>query len=302
MLLSIIVTTKNRKKLLTVCIESIKKALLHIQDWEIILVDDNSTDGTEGLTFKDLGITSGKIIHNREKQWMMVRARNEGVKSARGEYMLFIDDDNTIDKMMVTHLITFARKNKKIGILGPSMYYYNSRQKYLDYQKINLFTGKTYGVIDNSSIEWCESDGIPNVFLIKKEVFDTCGLFDELLIQTYTEPDFAFSAKKRGYKCAMLKQAKTYHHVSPNLSERALGGEYTQKAYCLMRNRSVIVTRYGTWYHKTIYFLLFSWLWPVIYSFLMIAHRRFDLIRLYWQGFGDGILYMVSGRLNNSLK
>lgn len=302
MLLSIVVTTKNRKKQLIACIASVKKSILPPIDWEIIIVDDNSSDGTEMLSLKDLGIITGKIIHNNMGQWMMVRARNEGVKAARGKYILFIDDDNTIDKMMMGYLISFAQKNKKFGIIGPSMYYYSSRTKYLDYQKINLYTGKTYGIVDDSSLQWCESDGIPNVFLIKREVFDTCGFFDEALIQTYTEPDFAFSAKKKGFNCAIVKKARTYHHVNPNLSARSLGGEYSQKAYCLMRNRSVVIARYGTWYQKIVYFLFFSWLWPMIYSLLMITPRRFDLIRLYWQGFVDGIIYMSTGKLNNSLK
>lgn len=302
MFLSIVITTKNRKKQLYTCIESVKKAVSNVKVWEIIIVDDNSSDGTEMLSLKDLGITSGKIIHNNTRQWMMVKARNEGVKAARGKYILFIDDDNTIDAMMIDRLVSFANKNPMFGIIGPSMYYYSSKQKYLDYQTINLFTGKTYGIIDNSSIEWSESDGIPNVFLIKKEVFDRCGLFDESLIQTYTEPDFALSAKKRGFNCAIVKKAKTYHHVNPNLSPRSLGGEYSQKAYCLMRNRSVIVARYGAWYHKIIYLLFCSWFWPTIYSLFMITPRRFDLIRLYWRGFVDGIIYVLTGKLNNSLR
>ncbi len=141
------------------------------------------------------------------------------------------------------------------------------------------------------------------MFLVKKEVFDKTGLFDDSLIQTFTEPDFALNAKRYGYKCYILKKAKTYHNVNDNsLSIRTLGGHFSQKAYCLMRNRTVIIVRYGKWYHKLVYLFLFSWLWPTIYSLLMIGPKRFDLIRLYWMGFVDGLAYMLTGKLNNSLR
>jgi len=301
--LSVIINTRNRKKDLLRCIESVKKSNLENIEWEIIVVDDNSSDGTEKLGIGDLGISNGKIIHN-DPQKMIVASRNVGVENSSGRYILFIDDDNIVDEEMIKILVDFARKNKDYGIIGPSMYYLETKQKYLDFQEIDLFTGKTSGRIDETERGICDSDGIPNAFLIKKEVFEAGGLFDNELIQTFTEPDFAFNARKYGYKCGMLKKAKIYHDVSPadGLKSRALGGQYTQKAYCLMRNRTVMVVRYGNFFQKMVYLLFFSWFWPLAYSILMLREKRFDLIKLYWKGFSDGVLYFFTGKLTNSLK
>ena len=302
MKLSVVITTRNRKKDLLNCIRSLKKSYLHNINWELIVVDDNSTDGTEKLTMEDLSLKTGKIIHNRS-QIMMVKARNLGIMNAAGDYILFVDDDNIVDPNMIHELIDFADKNITYGIIGPSMYYLKQNKKYMNYQIINFFTGRTLGVRDNSKKKVCESDGVPNVFLIRKKVFAECGLFDEALIQTFTEPDYAFHVRKFGYNCGILKKAKTRHNVNDNsMSVRTLGGHFSQKSYCLMRNRTVIIFRYGQWFHKIIYLLFFSWFWPLVYSLIILNRRNYKLVQLYWLGYFDGLRYIITGKLKNSLK
>jgi len=307
MLLSIIITTRNRKKNLFRCINSICKSNLPENNWELIVVDDYSNDGTEKINSSKFNIKSGKIIHHKSQQ-MMVKTRNSGAKIAQGKYLLFIDDDNVIHKNMVKSLLLFAEKNPRYGIFGPSMYFYDNKKKYMDYQTINLFTGKTTSHIEKtitpSVKNFFESDGIPNVFMINHLLLKNINYFDETLIQTYTEPDLTYRLKKIGYESICITTAITYHDVKhdKNYGPRTMGGgEFKQKAYFLMRNRSVIVFRYANNFQKTIYLLFFSWFWPVIYSIIMAHHKKFDLIRLYWLGYFDGIKYIITGKLYNSL-
>lgn len=301
MKLSIVITTRNRKKNLIRCIDSVKNSEIPC-DWELLIVDDNSNDGTESLKMGDLGLERGKIIHN-EKQKMMVTSRNIGAKNSSGDYILFIDDDNVVSQEMIKHLLTFANNNKHFGIIGPSMYYFGSKEKYLDFQTISFFTGKTTGHIAGNSEKFFESDGIPNVFMIRKKCLEDCGYFDEGLIQTFTEPDFSFRAGKKGYRTAVIPQAKTYHDVmtESSFTPRVLGGQFSQKAYCLMRNRTIIVRRYGNFWQKMVYFLFFSCFWPMAYSILMLRYKRWDLMRLYWLGWKDGMTYFLTGKIKNSL-
>ena len=300
MKLSIVITTRNRKKDLLACMESILQS--SFKDYDLIIVDDASTDGTEQIHPLDFKLKSIQLYHSSQ-QLMLVSARNKGRELAKGEYILFVDDDNTLDPDMIDILVSFADRHKEYGLLGPSMYYHDEREKYMDFQCINFFTGKTSGCIDTTDREICPSDGIPNVFLIKREVFDQCGPFDKELVQTFTEPDFAFNARRSGYLCGIVKSAKTYHRVrkADNQTPRGLGAQFKQKAYCLIRNRCVIVQRYGRMHQKLVYLIFFSWVWPVLYSLRMLRFGRFDLIRLYWHGFKDGIRYMLTGRLANSL-
>lgn len=302
MILSIVITTRDRKKDLMACIKSIKSSDIVGINLELIVIDDASSDGTQLLKAGDLEFPNSKIIH-LSKQVMMVASRNAGAKEARGELVLFIDDDNEVDRKMIKTLVEFGSKNSVYGILGPSHYYFDTKTKYLDYQKINLCTGYTAGVVSTEKKEVFESDGVPNVFMVRKEVFNKCGYFDDSLIQTYTEPDFAMKSRANGYLCGVVLEAKTYHKVKrgDSFKPRGLGGMFNQKAYCLVRNRTVYISRYGNFLNKTVYIIALSLFWPVSYSLLALINRRNDLLKLYWLGFVDGVRYFFTGKLKNSL-
>jgi GT2 family glycosyltransferase len=297
--LSIIITSKNRKGDLFTCVKSVLAS--SFSDFEIIVVDDFSNDGTEKLTKADFNYENIEIYH-QNKTLYMAEARNFGAKKAKGEYLLFIDDDNIIDQKMVKNLVEFADTHSEYGILGPRMFYLADRKEYMSFQKINLYTGKTTGHIDSHHYLINDSEGIPNVFLIKKRVFEKCGYFDNQLLQTFSEPDLAFRAKNFGYKCGIYRDAVTYHNVSrsDNTAVRGLGGNFPTKAYCLMRNRIIFIWRYANGIQKAVFLLFFSWIYPLIYSLMTLRFKRFDLIRLYWLGMRDGVAYIFTKKVINS--
>ena len=136
----------------------------------------------------------------------MVRARNQGAKLAKGNYILFIDDDNEIDEKMIKCLMLHFDRYPEVGIVGPSMYHQNSQVPYLTAQKINLYTGRTRG-LTTQDCDVLSTDGVPNVFMIRKSVLEKLNYFDEQIVQTFTEPDFAFKARKFGIKCEMILAA-----------------------------------------------------------------------------------------------
>jgi len=305
MQLSIVITTKNRKQYLLDCIHSIFKSKKINFQYEIIIIDDSSSDGTENIReqvlqhkykFKNI------FFYHQQKSLKMVKARNVGARLARGRYVLFVDDDNIIHPDMISNLVSFANTTPTYGIVGPSMYNFFNKKKYMDYQKINLFLAKTTGVVSNDSIGHYCSDGIPNVFLVKKDVFEKCGYFDEQLIQTFTEPDFSLNAKKNGYKTVTYNKAITYHNSDASRVLSRTIGSVPAKAYCLIRNRFIIVKRYGSFLNKLIFLVFFSWGWPLIYSMLAISIGKFDLIRLYWAGFYDGLNYFIFNKFRVSTK
>ena len=92
--ISIIVPIYNAEEYLERCIESIKKQTY--QKWELILVDDGSTDCSlqlcEKIALKDTRI---RVIHIENLGVSM--ARNRGIEEAKGEYISFIDADDWVD-------------------------------------------------------------------------------------------------------------------------------------------------------------------------------------------------------------
>lgn len=295
--LSVVITTRNRASDLKGCLESLSNSSGLTYDFEVIVVDDASTDATSQMSPEEFPIRNLSFLRN-STQSMMVRTRNKGARAANGELVLFVDDDNILAPDMIEKLVGFADNHPDYGIIGPTMCFHPSKNPYVSYQKMSFFTGKTSGYISSSDEEFFESDGIPNVFMVRKITLESCGYFDEAIVQTYTEPDLAFAARRLGYKCAMLRDALTFHNTPETFSSFRLGGNmFRQKAFFLMRNRTVMVARYGSWYQQCIYILLFSWVWPVLYSALVLRERRFDLMNLYWSGFWDGLKYFFSRKL-----
>lgn len=90
-LVSVIIPTKNRCRLLVRAIESVWE-----QTWknmEVIVVNDNSTDDTAAV-LKDRYGDRITVIHNKESQGGAI-ARNQGIALAKGKYIAFLDDDDT---------------------------------------------------------------------------------------------------------------------------------------------------------------------------------------------------------------
>lgn len=297
---SVVIPTRNRFNSLLRCLTSVANSTLRPQ--ETIVVDDQSTDETTTLTGESIPELSIQVIRAK-RQLMMTGARNLGAKAASGDLVLFIDDDNIIDQRMIERLVATADKYPTYGHLGPVMYTLSTNQVQTAYQRFSCLTGYTYGPAIIPTASLVPSDGIPNVFMVRQAVFNRCGYFDTQLLATYSEIDLDFRSRRAGWKCGIVIDAKTFHDNHPHrrLIPRTMGGgAFPQKSYCMIRNRMVMVKRYGRWWEQLLFFSFFSWLWPLFYSLVMIRHRRFDLIYLYWLGWRDGVRFFITGRLPNS--
>lgn len=268
---------------------------------EVIVVDDVS-DKKVTLTADSIPNLTITVLRP-SKQIMMAGARNLGAQAAHHDLILFIDDDNVIDQQMIQLLIDAANYYPTFGQLGPVMYTLKTGCIQTAYQRLSLVTGYTYGPAVIPATSLVKSDGIPNVFMVRRSLFEQVGYFDTALLATYSEVDLAWRAKFVGWQCGVVTAAKTWHDNHPHrrLIPRTMGGgTFPQKSYCMIRNRMVMVSRYGQPWQKIIFFSSFSWLWPLFYSVIMVRHRRPDLIRLYLLGWRDGLRYALTGRLINS--
>ncbi|MHC1687003.1 MAG: glycosyltransferase family 2 protein [Methanothrix sp.] len=304
-LVSVVIPTRNRIAMVIKCINSVLGS--DYTNIELIIIDDASTDGT---TEKLRAIYGDRIkLIRLERHSMMVKSRNIGAKNAQGDYILFIDDDNIIDEFMITHLVECAESDKNNGMIGPLMLYWaNKNFVWFKSQHYNMWVGKTkikgHDVELNDTILGNEySEGIPNVFMIKKKVFNEDGYFDEELMQTWTETDFSFRIKNHKYKTLICPAAITYHDIPMKDFQRMIsGGGFEHKAYYLTRNRFVFMKRYSSLPQLLFFSLTASWILPLIYSLIAFRFSNYNVIRLYWIGFKDGFYYLLTGKMNNFYK
>ena len=99
MLFSIVVPVYNVEKYLTKCLDSI--AAQTFRDFEVIIVDDGSTDSCPGTADAyAAGRENFKVIHQENQG--LVGARNTGLLAASGDYVTFLDSDDWADPSMLS--------------------------------------------------------------------------------------------------------------------------------------------------------------------------------------------------------
>lgn len=90
--ISVIVCTYNREDLLGYSLQSLAEQTLDNSLYEVLVINNNSTDGTQELTEEFAGWHENFRVINEPKQGLS-HARNRGWKEARGEYIAYMDDD-----------------------------------------------------------------------------------------------------------------------------------------------------------------------------------------------------------------
>ena len=106
---SVIIPVYNVKEYLAKCISSVLSQTY--DDYEIILVDDGSTDGSSELCDKyDIEDTRVRAFH--QKNQGVAAARNLGIEHASGDYILFVDSDDWIDSKTLEHLENRLEKKR----------------------------------------------------------------------------------------------------------------------------------------------------------------------------------------------
>ena len=112
---SVVVPTYNRKELLEGCIDSLLKQ--SYPKYEIIVVDDGSTDGTKKLLEKYSKKNPNLKFFTQENKGSYA-ARNLGIKNSKGEIICFTDDDCIADKDWIKNLIEGYTDDSVGGVGG----------------------------------------------------------------------------------------------------------------------------------------------------------------------------------------
>lgn len=116
-IVSIIIPIYNTEKYIKQCLESCINQTY--KDFEVIIVDDKSTDNTLSIT-KNILSSSGinYIIIEKNKRKGVSNSRNLGIKRSKGKYIYFLDSDDIIKKNAIEELVTLAEDNNYMVVYG----------------------------------------------------------------------------------------------------------------------------------------------------------------------------------------
>lgn len=218
-LVSIIVLNYNGQKFIKSCLDSILKT--DYPDFEIIFVDNGSQD-------QSLEIAGGilknhphyQVLHT-PKNLGWSGGNNFGIKKARGEAIVLLSNDTEVEKNWLKELIRVLYSDEKVGLVQVKSISIFDRQ--------SLDSGKNfidpYGFCYSTEPEEYPeevffAEGV--AMAVKKEVFETIGLFDEGFTIMYDDIDLSWRSRIAGYKVMIAPRSIVYHHRGGTVGEAVI--------------------------------------------------------------------------------
>ena len=114
-LVSIILCTFNRKHLVERAIHSVFKQTHN--NWELILVDDGSTDASEKVLLP-ISKKDKRIMYTRHENKGLALSRNVGLKLSIGKYVCFLDSDDEYFQNHISRRVNYVMNNSLDGVFG----------------------------------------------------------------------------------------------------------------------------------------------------------------------------------------
>ena len=205
---SVVIPTYNRKPILIKCLKALENQQIdnHIKDYEVILVDDGSTDGTlEWLA--ENATTFPHVKTFAQVHQGPAAARNLGVKQAKGDTIVFIDSDLIVtEKFLQAHAHALTEGAKKIG--SDRLFTYGW---VINTNNFDNPTAEPYKITDFSAAYFATG----NVAIARKWL-EKVGLFDtQFQLYGWEDLELGVRLKQLGLKLIKCPEAVGYHWHPP---------------------------------------------------------------------------------------
>lgn len=202
---SVIIPTYNRKQALSVLLQSLSRQTFLATQFEVIVVDDGSSDETPSLSSLDFPFS---LRYYRQENQGEVVARNSGAKIARGEILLFLDDDIRVESTYVADIVAEHQGYPRSIVLGTLYPHVDSPET--PFQQIVAQAEAKRMVSGNVPFSECFS----GVLSVSRDGFFEIGMMCALG-HSGRNPwggiDFGYRAHLLGYRFRRCGSAVAYH-------------------------------------------------------------------------------------------
>lgn len=220
MLVSFVIPSYNSAHTVKRCLDSIYALSLKQEEFEVIFIDDCSTDNTVSIVENFKSQVSNLTLLRQSKNNRQGAARNRGVSAAKGEYICFVDSDDAVTEGIVEAIRTAKEKQTDI-VAFHHAFVSESGVMTQEAEKLSFAEGQVFSGIElqNAHPYWCSG---PVAYIYKKAFLDRVNYpFVEGML--FEDSDFVvvhlYHAKRMTYSPALgylayYREGSTTHNTS----------------------------------------------------------------------------------------
>ncbi|MCH8049435.1 glycosyltransferase family 2 protein, partial [Patescibacteria group bacterium] len=229
----VVVTYKENLDVLKECFDSVARSQ-HI-GYELIVVDNGAKDATRGLLYS---YPDSIYIRNQKNQGFAA-AVNQGIKIAQGRYILLLNPDTSFGDNVLSRMVTHLDEDGDAGIASCLIRYPDGKlqesirrfprmidQLFILFKVPHVFKRNRY--VDRYMMREADAtktqdvDSIMGAFmLIRRDLLDEIGLFDERYFIWFEEVDYCKMAHDAGWKVRHYGDVEIKHHKGHSFSKIA---------------------------------------------------------------------------------
>lgn len=270
---SIIIPVYNAEKTLEYCVESVRCQMF--ADFEVILVDDGSSDNTSTICDKlSLGDIRVKVVHQVNSG--VSHARNRGIEEATGKWLYFMDSDDWIEPC---YLDNFVRHIADNDIVIQGYQYDGERQGIVRYKE--FVSESSEEVIGHLFEVKASLVGVNWDKLYKKDIITRCHL--RFNSEIHFAEDTIFFLEYLGYvKRIGVQSTIGYHYVISNagLTGKRYPSEYYLKILDIFVEKLDALNVSTDFRNKYVWNAMEYWL---LYPNMKYGYQEFDFDDMYCQ-------------------
>lgn len=214
---SIVIPVFNQCEFTRQCLDRIWRHSSDTVPYEVIVVDNGSTDDTRAF-FADPLLDPRLRYHRNDENLGFAKGNNLGASLSASEYLLFLNNDTLVRPGWLEEMVRLAESSARIGVVGIKQLF--------PYTNTIHHTGIVFtpGGVPQHLYPHAPAD-LPHVnkqreyqavngacLLIRRSLFEACGGFDEGYVNGYEDVDLCLAVRQRGLSVVCCTRASIYHY------------------------------------------------------------------------------------------
>ena len=222
---SIIIVNWNTKGLLRDCLSSVYEHAGDV-DYEIIVIDNASADGSAGMVKNDFRQVI--LIENSENRGFAA-ANNQGMTVAKGRYVLLLNSDTVVLDNAIANTVSFADENPRAAVTGCRVLNPDrtlQRTCFMFPSILNMLLSSTYlyklfpknRFFGREQMTWWDRSDVRQVdvvtgcfMLVRQEAIERVGVMDEQFFMYGEETDWCYRFRKKGWTVMFAPVGEIIH-------------------------------------------------------------------------------------------